>query len=68
MIFDKESDSDAQKFLAPPKRRILEQKMTPIFYKQIAKRFCWASKNEMSGIVWNVFSHSFTFIGVMFEG
>ena len=32
MIFDEESASDAQKFLAPPKRRILEKKkLMPTF-------------------------------------
>ena len=39
MIFDKESASDAQKFLAPPKRRILEKKSMPNFLKKIAKKF-----------------------------
>ena len=34
MIFDEESASDAQKFLAPPKRRILEKKSTPTFLQK----------------------------------
>ena len=48
MIFDEESASDAQKFLAPPKRKILE---TQIDEKILAKEMFWASKNEMSGII-----------------
>ena len=41
MIFDEESASDAQKFLAPAKHRILEKKLTPIFLKKITKTiFC----------------------------
>ena len=50
--FDEESASDAQKFLAHPKRRILEKKNdTEIFEKRIAKTSFWVSKNEMSRIV-----------------
>ena len=37
MIFDEESASDAQKFLAPPKLVILEKKLKLIFY-EIQKR------------------------------
>ena len=52
MIFDEEAASDAQKFLALPKRRILEKQVdAKIFEKQIAEKNCWASKDEMSGIV-----------------
>ena len=51
MIFDEESASDAQKFLAPPKRRILEKKSTPKFLKKNRQKNIWVSKNEMLGIV-----------------
>ena len=34
IIFDKKTASDAQKFLAPPKRRILEKKSTPIYFRK----------------------------------
>ena len=70
MIFDEESASDAQKFLAPPKRRILEKKAdTKVFEKKIkiAKIFCGASKNEMLGIVWNVFTQNLAAVRAMFE-
>ena len=51
LIFDEESASDAQKFLAPPKFVILEKKLTPIFSatKAFKKHFdrrkmkCWKS-------------------------
>ena len=71
MIFDEESASDAQKFLAPPKRRIVAEKI------QIRRQSFWnknstfsgeASKNEMSGIVWKAFFQSFTAIGAMLQG
>ena len=69
MIFDEESTSDAQKFLGPPKRKILERKIGANFLeKKSPEFFCWASKNEMSWIVWNTFSQSFTQIGALFEG
>ena len=45
MIFDEESASDDQKFLALPNRRILEKKLTPKTFKKIAKKKFWASKN-----------------------
>ena len=50
MIFDEESASDAQKFLAPPKRRILEKKWRQKFRKKHCQTFL-VSTNEMSGIV-----------------
>ena len=34
MIFDEESASDVQKFLAPPKCRILPKKSTPISFRK----------------------------------
>ena len=47
MIFDEESASDAQKFLALSKRRILENKIDAnMFEEKNAKQICWASKNE----------------------
>ena len=45
--FDADSASDAQKFLAPPKRNILEKHIDE---KHCPKTF-WGIKNEMSGIV-----------------
>ena len=51
MIFDEESAYDAQKILAPPKRKILEKNSTQKFLKKNHPFFWGASKNEMSGIV-----------------
>ena len=39
MIFDEESASDAQKFLAPPKRRILETKIAAKVFEKNCKNF-----------------------------
>ena len=40
IIFDKESANDAQKFLAPPKRKLLPKMWTPIcFGKETSKHF-----------------------------
>ena len=45
MIFDEESASDAQKFLAPPKRKILEKKIDAnICEENIANKKWGASK------------------------
>ena len=145
MIFDEESAGDAQKILAPPKRMILQKRLTQkkrlkkteegwshvwpqnhfkntnhivypfakarrekinelqamnfddgsaythfyyskfskngnssnkklekndanFFWKKIINKNVWASKNEMSGIVWNAFWQSLVPIGAMFEG
>ena len=58
-----------QKTIAPPKRHFLEQKIDPKwFWKKIAEKFFWASKNWMSGIVWNTFSQSYTPNGAIFGG
>ena len=48
MIFDEESASDAQKFLAPPKRRILETKSTPKFLKQKSPNKNWGCRKIKS--------------------
>ena len=48
ITFDEESASDGQKFIALPKRHFFEKIISE---KKIAKKFFWASKNEMSGIV-----------------
>ena len=69
MIFDEASARDAQKFLALPKRRILEKKSTPKSLKNKSpKKNVGASKNEMSEIVWNMFAQSFTPIGATCKG
>ena len=40
MIFDEESASDAQTFLAPPKRRTLDKKkLTPTFSQKKSQNF-----------------------------
>ena len=60
MIFDEESASDAQKFLAPPKRRILEKRIDAKTFetkssKQIfghRKMKCRESSETRFGKVW----------------
>ena len=39
MIFDEESASDAQKFLAPPKRRILEKNIEAKIFEKSPTNF-----------------------------
>ena len=58
MIFDEESASDAQKFLAPPKRRILEKKSTPTFLKKLPKNFVGDEKRNVGNRLKRVLAKS----------
>ena len=64
MIFDEESASDAQKFLATPKLVILENQNQG-FAKKHFRLMLSMSKNEMLGMFQNAFSRSLAKIGAI---
>ena len=67
VVFRDGPAKNAQKNIASPKRLFLDLTLKN-FDKKIAEKKFLASKNEISGIVWNAFSQSFTLFGAMFEG
>ena len=67
ITFQGASASDAQTSVAPPKYRVID--FAPkFFWKKFAKKNFSASKNQMSGIVWNAFSPSLSPIGAILGG
>ena len=67
ITFQGASASDAQTSVAPPKYRVIDS-APKFFWKKFAKKISSASKNEMSGIVWNAFSPSLSPIGAILRG